>query len=89
MHHQTGRINLDAGIFIPHLLAEEMPPEVSSLYAKSRASVRQDAIIVHEFEEGVHGDHVVAVEQAPDTKLTIREEARRLLRAQIRGNWRV
>jgi len=82
VHHQTGRINLDAGIFIPDLLAEGMPPEVSSLHAKSRASVRQDAIIAHEFEEGVHGDHVVAVEQAPDTKLTIKEQARQLLRAQ-------
>ena len=28
------------------------------------------------------GDHVAAVEHAPDTKLTIKEEARRLLRAQ-------
>jgi len=63
-------------------LAAFHPPKVSSLHAKSRASVRQDAIIAHEFEEGVHGDHVAAVEHAPDTKLTIKEEARRLLRAQ-------
>jgi hypothetical protein len=82
VHHQTGRINLDAGIFMPDLLAEGLPPEVSSLHAKSRASVRQDAIIAHEFEEGVYGDHVAAVEHAPDTRLTIKEEARRLLRAQ-------
>jgi hypothetical protein len=82
VHHQTGRINLDAGIFIADLLAEGMSSEVSSLHAKSRASVRLDAIIAHEFEEGVHGDHVAAVEHAPDTKLTIKEEARRLLRAQ-------
>src|SRR5207244_6508964 len=82
VQHQTGRINWDAGIFIPDLLAEGMLPEVSSLHAKSRASVRQDAIIAHEFEEGVHGDHVAAVGHAPDTKLTIKEEARRLLTAQ-------
>jgi hypothetical protein len=82
VHLETGRINLDAGIFIPDLLAEGMPPEVTSLHAKSRASVRQDAIIAHEFEEGVHGDHLAAVEHAPDTRLTIKEEARRLLRAQ-------
>ena len=82
VHHQTGRINLDAGIFMPDLLAEGMPPELSSLHAKSRTSVRQDAIIAHEFEEGVHGDHVAAVEHAPDTTLMIKEEARRLLRAQ-------
>jgi hypothetical protein len=75
-------LDLAAGIFIPDLLAEGVPPEVSSLHAKSRASIRQDAIIAHEFEEGVHGDHVAAVEHAPDTVLTIKEEARRLLRAQ-------
>lgn len=85
VHHQTGRINLDAGIFIADLLAQGMSSEVSSLHAKSRASVRLDAIIAHEFEEGVHGDHVAAVEHAPDTKLTIKEEARRLLRAQREG----
>jgi hypothetical protein len=52
VHHQTGRINLDAGIFIPDLLAEGMAPEVSSLQGKSRASVRLDAIIAHEFRRG-------------------------------------
>ncbi len=59
-----------------------MPPEVSSLHDKSRASVRQDAIIAHEFEEGMRGSHEAAVEHAPDTKLTITEEARRVLKAQ-------
>jgi hypothetical protein len=82
VHHQSGRINLDAGIFIPELLAEGMTPEVLSMHARSRASVRQDAIIAHEFEEGIHGGHVAAVEQAPDIKLTIKEEARQLLRLQ-------
>jgi hypothetical protein len=67
---------------MPGLLAEGTPPAVSLLYARSRASVRQDAIIAHEFEEGVHGDHVAAVEHAPETRLTIKEDARRLLRAQ-------
>jgi hypothetical protein len=85
VHHQSGRINLDAGIFLPDLLAEGMPPEVSSLHAKSRVAVRQDAIIAHEFEEGVHGDHLAAIEYAPDTNLTIKDEARRLLRAQREG----
>ncbi len=40
VHPPTGRINLDAGIFKPGLLDETMPPEVSSLHDKSRASVR-------------------------------------------------
>jgi hypothetical protein len=78
----TGRINLDAGLFKPGLLAETMPPEVSSLHDRSRASVRQDAIIAHEYEEGMRGSHEAAVEHAPDTELTIKEAARRLLRAQ-------
>jgi hypothetical protein len=82
VHPPTGRINLDAGIFKPGLLDEIMPPEVSSLHDKSRASVRQDAIIAHEFEEGMRGSHEAAVEHAPDTMLTIKKEARRILRAQ-------
>ena len=82
VHPPTGRINLDAGIFKPGLLDETMPPEVSSLHDKSRASVRQDAIIAHEFEEGVRGSHEAAVEHAPDTKLRIKQEARQILKAQ-------
>ena len=82
VHPPTGRINLDAGLFKPGLLAETMPPEVSSLHEKSRASVRQDSIIAHEYEEGMRGSHDAAVEHAPETKLAIKEEARRLLRAQ-------
>jgi hypothetical protein len=61
---------------------ETMPPEVSSLHDKSRASVRQDAIIAHEFEEGMRGNHEAAVEHAPDTILRIKDEARRVLKAQ-------
>jgi hypothetical protein len=66
----------------PDLLVETMPSEVSLLHAKSRASVRQDAVIAHEYEEGLRGSHEAAVEHAPETKLAIKEEARRLLRAQ-------
>src|SRR5262245_27544138 len=68
MHPPTGRINLDAGLFKPDLLAETMPSGVSSLFDRSRASVRQDAIIAHEYEEGMRGSHDAAVEQAADTK---------------------
>ena len=62
-----------------------MPPEVSSLHDQSRASVRLDAIIAHEYEEGMRGDHESAVEHT-ETTLTIKEEARRLLRAQREGS---
>jgi hypothetical protein len=41
-----------------------------------------DAIIAHEYEEGVHGSHAAAEEYAPDTTLRIKEEARRLPRTQ-------
>ena len=82
VHPPTGRINIDAGLFMTGLLAENMPQEVSSLHDRSRASVRQDAIIAHEYEEGIRGSHESAVEHAPETSLAIKEEARRLLRAQ-------
>jgi hypothetical protein len=81
VHLPTGRINLDAGLFVPHLLAEGMPSEVSSFHAKCPASVRQDAIIAHEYEEGMRGSHEAAEEHAPNTALAIKEQARRLLRA--------
>jgi hypothetical protein len=81
VHPSTGRINLDAGLFKPGILDVAMPAEVSSLHDRSRASVRQDAIIAHEFEEGLRGSHEAAVEHAADTELEIKEEARRLLRA--------
>ncbi len=81
VHPPTGRINLDAGLFAPHLLAEGMPSEVSSFHAKCPASVRQDAIIAHEYEEGLRGSHEAAEEHAPNTALAIKEQARRLLRA--------
>jgi hypothetical protein len=81
VHPTTGRINLDAGIFRPDLLAGNAPRDVSSLHAKSRASVRMDAIIAHEYEEGMRGSHAAAEEHAPDTLLAVKEGARRLLRA--------
>jgi hypothetical protein len=82
VHPPTGRINLDAGIFKPEILEGTMPPEVSLMHAKSRASVKLDVIIAHEYEEGLGRSHEAAIEHAPDTKLAIKEEARRSLRAQ-------
>jgi hypothetical protein len=81
VHPPTGRINLDAGIFKPDLLAGKAPLEVSSLHARSQASVRMDAIIAHEYEEGMRGSHAAAEEHAPNTSLAIKAESRRLLRA--------
>ena len=81
VHRPTGRINLDAGLFVPRLLAEDMPSEVSSFHTNCPASVRQDAIIAHEYEEGMRGSHEAAEEHAPNTALAIKEQARRLLRA--------
>jgi hypothetical protein len=81
VHPPTGRIDLDAGLFLPDLLAESMPAEVSSFHAKCPASVRLDAIIAHEYEEGMRGSHEAAEEYAPHTALMIKEQSRRLLRA--------
>jgi hypothetical protein len=81
VHPPTGRINLDAGIFKPGLLAGKAPPEVSSLHDRSRASVKMDAVIAHEYEEGIQGSHPAAEEHAPNTSLAIKEQSRRLLRA--------
>jgi len=39
-----------------------MPPEVSSFHDTSLASIRLDAKIAHEFEEGKRGVHAHAVE---------------------------
>jgi hypothetical protein len=82
VHPPTGGINLDAGIFKPGILEGTMPPEVSLMHDKSRASVNMDEIIAHEYEEGMRGSHEAAIEHAPNTKLTIKEESRSLLRAQ-------
>jgi hypothetical protein len=82
VHPPTGRINLDAGIFKPGILEGTMPPEISLMHDKSRASVKMNEIIAHEYEEGMRGSHEASIVHAPDTKLTIKEEARRLLRAQ-------
>ena len=57
VHHQTGGFRLRMQAYsCPICLPKGCRFEVSSLHAKSRASVRQDAIIAHEFEEGLHGD---------------------------------
>ena len=81
VHPPSGRINVDAGLFTQGLLAANAPREVSSFYDRCRASVRLDAIIAHEYEEGVRGDHLAAEEHAPNTSLAIKEQSRRLLRA--------
>ena len=81
VHSPTGRINLDAGLFVPQLLAEGMPSEVSTFHARCPASVRQDAIIAHEYEEGLQGSHEAAEEHVPNMVLAIKEQARLFPRA--------
>lgn len=85
IHYAPGRINVDAGLFKPGLLDEAMPPDVSWLHDASPASVKLDAIIAHEYEEGIHGNHLAALEHAPDTSLAIKEKSRGLLRAEREG----
>jgi hypothetical protein len=76
-------INLDSRILNPDLIDARRAPELSSHWSKARLRHRADAVIAHEYEEASCGlplQHEEAKRKAPDTRLTISEPARRLLR---------
>jgi hypothetical protein len=80
--HQRG-INLDSGILNPDLIDARTEHELSSTWRTERLRHRADAVIAHEFEEASAASplqHEEARQNAPDTRLNISEEARRLLR---------
>ncbi len=86
-------INVDSGVLNPELNAEAIGPEASRLWARSRLRDRIDAVIAHEHEERIAGNHDDAVFLAAETKLPISNPARRILRAIAdheaqRGRWR-
>ncbi len=90
-HERTGggnvpgkRLTVDSGVFNPELF-KDLGPEVSSSWAKSRLKDRLDAIIAHEYTEAATGGHMDAVRDSADTRLPIREGARRLLRTIAEG----
>ena len=90
-HKRTGggnvpgrRLTVDSGVFNPELFKESRP-RVSSSWAKSRLRDRLDAIIAHEHTEAASGGHLDAIRDSADTRLPIREAARRLLRIIAEG----
>jgi hypothetical protein len=75
----AGGLTLDSGVFNPDLLGT-LPGHRE--WAKARLRDRMDAAIAHEHEEARRGgNHVAALEHAPDTELPIREGGRQILRA--------
>jgi hypothetical protein len=80
--HRRG-VNLSSGILNPDLIDAREDPRLSSAWREARLRHRADAVIAHEFEEASAAlplQHEEAKRKAPDTRLDIDEEARRLLR---------
>ena len=73
-------INTDSGVLNPALMDRHSPPELSFVWRRSRLRDRIDAIIAHEYEEEAGVSHDEAVARAPDTRLSISERARAILR---------
>ncbi len=84
--HGTGRrLFVDSGTLNPEPNAEDIGPEASRLWAKSRLRDRIDAVIAHEHLEAQGVSHHEVVQRAPDTELPITENARRILRSMAEG----
>ena len=84
--HGTGRrLFVDSGTLNPQLNAEDIGPEASRVWAKSRLRDRIDAVIAHEHLEAQGVAHDEVVQRAPDSELPIREKARRILRSMAEG----
>jgi hypothetical protein len=75
-----GRITIESGIFNPALM-DPLGEPAATAWRVTRLSVRLNAVIAHEYEEGNSGSHAHAVENAPETDLPIGAPARALLRA--------
>ncbi len=73
-------INVDNGVFNPHLLGDPAAGGVARTWARARLRDRIDAVIAHEFEEAIAGTHGAALQNAPNTGLNISREARQILR---------
>jgi len=76
-----GRIYVDSGVLNPELLAEHPEPAAADVWAKATLRNRIDAIIAHEMTESETRNHEAAEAQAPDTRLSITEGTRHILRA--------
>jgi hypothetical protein len=76
---------VDSGVLNPELLKGKKGPR---LYPRMRLRDRIDSAIAHEYEELRHSTHGEALKAAAETKLPIRDEARRLNRAMARSSAR-
>ena len=74
----TDGISVNSGVLNPELLKGT---KGERLWMKARLRDRIDAVIAHEYEEDRTGSHVGSLKTAPNTKLPISDEARRILRA--------
>jgi hypothetical protein len=75
----AGGLTVDSGVFNPELLGT-LPG--NKQWAKGRLRDRLDAAIAHENEDARRGgDHVEALNHAPDTELPISRGGRHILRA--------
>jgi hypothetical protein len=84
--HGTGRrLFVDSGTLNPQLNADEIGPEASMVWAKSRLRDRIDAVIAHEHLEAQGVPHGEVVQRARDTELPISENARKILRSMAEG----
>ncbi|MFI5457330.1 MAG: hypothetical protein ACHRXM_17940 [Isosphaerales bacterium] len=74
-------INVDSGVLNPELNAEQIGPRAAGVWEKGRLRDRIDAVIAHEYEESIAGNHKGAEVRAADTALAISDKARRILHA--------
>jgi hypothetical protein len=75
------QITLDSGLMNPDLLAANYDEATQEMWRKTRLIDRAHAIIAHELAEHEYGgDHELALIAGPETKLSISDRARVLLR---------
>ncbi len=79
-------INVDSGVLNPNLLGDPAASAVAGTWARARLRDRIDGVIAHEYEEAISSSHGAALQNAPNTRLTISPEARHLLQKMAGGN---
>lgn len=80
-----GRITIDSGIMNPEAMDAPYGEEAGNYWRRMRLPDRIKAIVAHEYEEHQGGDHEASLKNAPDTKLSVGEEVREMLRKMERG----
>ncbi len=81
----TGQITIDSGVMNLHLLDAGYYEPTQEMWRRTKLRSRIEAIIPHELAETEYKDHDLALIAAPETKLPISHEAKRLLRTMEAG----